>query len=359
MTKTPRDNQDRHPILITGAAGLIGSRLAESLLDEYPVVGFDVAKTDGQLPDVDWIRCDLTDANVVHQALTELRDRHGDQLSSVIHLAAYYDFSGQPSPLYDELTVQGTRRLLEGLRPFTVEQFVFSSTLLVMKPTSPGDVLTEQSPGEAEWDYPKSKLITEQLIAEQRGNTPAVILRIAGAYDEDCHSIPISEQIRRIYEQELQSHFFPGNSEHGQSFVHLDDLADCLVRVIRRRTDLGPHEIFLVGEPDFVSYGELQDLIGVGLHDTQWLTIRIPKTVAKVGAWTEEKFDQDPFIKPWMIDLADSHYPVDISKAKQLLGWQPRHSLRQTLPEMLRRLQNDPVRWYDENKLQLPEQLPK
>jgi nucleoside-diphosphate-sugar epimerase len=228
-----------------------------------------------------------------------------------------------------------------------------------MKPTSPGDVLTEESPGEAEWDYPKSKLLTEQVIAEERGNTPAVILRMAGVYNEDCHSIPICEQIRRIYEQELQSHFFPGNAEHGQSFVHLDDLADCLVRVIRRRTDLGPHEIFLVGEPDVVSYGELQDLIGEGLHGTQWSTLRIPKTVAKVGAWAEEKLGQDPFIKPWMIDLADSHYPIDISKAKRLLGWQPRHSLRETLPEMLQRLQNDPVRWYDENKLQLPEQLPK
>jgi nucleoside-diphosphate-sugar epimerase len=95
------------------------------------------------------------------------------------------------------------------------------------------------------------------------------------------------------------------------------------------------------------------------LHGTQWSTLRIPKTVAKVGAWTEEKLGQAPFIKPWMIDLADSHYPVDISKAQRLLGWQPRHSLRESLPNMLRRLQDDPVRWYDENKLQLPEQLPK
>jgi nucleoside-diphosphate-sugar epimerase len=359
MTEMAQQNQQRYPVLITGAAGLIGSRLAESLLGQYPVVGFDVVETEGQLPDVDWIRCDLTDEHVVRRALAELRERHGARLSSVVHLAAYYDFSGEPSSLYDELTVEGTRRLLQGLRSFTIEQFVFSSTLLVMKPTSPGEVLTEESPGEAEWDYPKSKLLTEQVIAENRGDTPAVVLRIAGVYDEDCHSIPISEQIRRIYERELQSHFFPGNAEHGQSFVHLDDLVDCFLRVIRRRSDLGPHEIFLVGEPDIVSYGELQDIIGEQLYGTQWSTMRIPKAVAKAGIWVEEKLGQDPFTKPWMIDMADSHYPVDISKAKRLLSWQPQHSLRQTLPAMLRRLQDDPVRWYLLNKLRLPEELPK
>jgi nucleoside-diphosphate-sugar epimerase len=56
-----------------------------------------------------------------------------------------------------------------------------------------------------------------------------------------------------------------------------------------------------------------------------------------------------------MIDLADAHYPVDISKAKRLLGWQPRHSLRETLPEMLRRLKQDPAGWYAVNNLELPE----
>jgi nucleoside-diphosphate-sugar epimerase len=301
----------------------------------------------------------LTEEESVGGALAELYDRHGKRLTSVVHLAAYYDFSGEPSPLYRKLTVEGTRRLLMGLRSFEVEQFVFSSTLLVMQPTSPGHLLTEESPGEAEWDYPKSKLLTEQLIAEDRGDIPAVALRIAGVYDEDCHSIPIAEQIRRIYEQEIQSHFFPGNADHGQSFVHLDDLVGCLERVIQNRRELGPHEIFLVGEPDVVSYGDMQDIIGEQLHGTQWSTLRIPKVVAKAGAWVEEKLGQDPFIKPWMIDLADSHYPVDISKAKRLLGWQPNRSLRDTLPEMLRRLQDDPAGWYEENKLELPESLAK
>ena len=37
---------------------------------------------------------------------------------AVVHLAAYYDFSGEPSDLYERVTVQGTLRLLNGLKAF-------------------------------------------------------------------------------------------------------------------------------------------------------------------------------------------------------------------------------------------------
>ncbi len=66
---------------------------------------------------------------------------------------------------------------------------------------------------------------------------------------------------------------------------------------------------------------------------------------------------EEPFIKPWMIDLADDHYELDISRARNVLGWQPRRSLRDTLPRMVERLRADPAAWYGENKLELPAQL--
>src|SRR5690606_40589583 len=135
--------------------------------------------------------------------LDHVRYRYGSQLASVIHLADYYDFSGEPSPLYDELTVEGSRRLLRELRDqdFQVEQFVFSSSLLGMQPEEEEGRLTESSPTEAEWAYPQSKLRAEQVIQEERGPIPAVILRIAGVYDDQCHSLPVSQQIARIYEK--------------------------------------------------------------------------------------------------------------------------------------------------------------
>jgi hypothetical protein len=79
--------------------------------------------------------------------------------------------------------------------------------------------------------------------------------------------------------------------------------------------------------------------------------------VAKAGAWIKEKLDDDYFIKPWMIDIADQHYPISIAKARTVLGWQPRRRLRDVLPEMLGRLTHEPERWYQRNGLEVPEDL--
>lgn len=344
-------------VLVSGSSGLIGSGVARALADRYRVVGLDVVEPEERPPGVDFVGCDLTDDESVGEALQSVRQEHGGRLASVIHLAAYYDFSGEPSPLYEELTVEGTRRLLRRLRDFdAVEQFVFSSTLLVMHPAEKGQNLDESSPVRAEWEYPQSKLDTEQVIREERGQIPAVILRIAGVYDDDCHSIPIAQQIRRIYETELESVFYPGDRERGQSFAHLSDVVDCFVRTVDHRGELEPLEVFLVGEPQTLSYEDLQNRIGELIHGVEWPTIRVPKAVAKVGAWAKEKIvgEEETFIKPWMIDQADAHYPVDISRAREKLGWDPKHGLRGTLSVMVEGLKRDPKAWYETNKLKPP-----
>jgi nucleoside-diphosphate-sugar epimerase len=343
-------------VMITGCSGLIGTRLAERLAGNYQVVGLDLHPPATRPPQAfEWIECDLTREDSVRAAFQQVQSRFGQRLASCIHLAAYYDFSGEPSSLYQELTVQGTRRVLRELQSLEVEQFVFSSTLLVMASAESGEVVDESSPVDAEWDYPQSKLTTEKVIANQHGDIPVVVLRIAGVYDEDCHSVPVAQQIARIYEEQFESYFFPGDASHGQSFVHLDDLVDCLLRTIERRGSLDAYEMFLIGEEDVMSYGELQDVIGDLLHGKEWPTIRIPKPMAKAGAWVQDKIaggeDQESFIKPWMIDLADQNYPVRIDRAQARLEWHPRHTLRSTVPEMIRRLKRDPAAWYAANKL--------
>jgi hypothetical protein len=103
-----------------------------------------------------------------------------------------------------------------------------------------------------------------------------------------------------------------------------------------------------------MSYGELQRAISRHLHGREWQTYRIPKWMAKMGAAVQNRLDPDAFIRPWMIDRADDHYPLDISGARTLLGWEPQHSLRKVLPVMLDHLKADPERWYRENKLEAP-----
>jgi nucleoside-diphosphate-sugar epimerase len=180
-----------------------------------------------------------------------------------------------------------------------------------------------------------------------------VILRIAGVYDEYCHSIPLSQQISRIYEKKIEAYLFPGDAEHGQAFIHLNDLVSCFRRTVAVRRQLGPIEVFLIAEPEVMSYEELQDNIGLLIHGTEWPTIRIPKLVAKAGAWAQDVISGtgETFIKPWMVDLADAHYPVEIERARKRLGWEPTSRLRYTLGEMIAHLKRDPKRWYQINGL--------
>lgn len=52
-----------------------------------------------------------------------------------------------------------------------------------------------------------------------------------------------------------------------------------------------------------------------------------------------------------MVDRADDHYVLNISRARALLGWEPQRSLRATLPAMVAALKANPLRWYREHKL--------
>lgn len=358
----PIPGTSRPLILVTGSSGLIGSRVVEEFSRDFLVVGIDTKPPKKTPPLAAFIECDLTSDEDTARALEQMRRDHGGLVASVIHLAAYYDFAGEPSPLYTTLTVEGTRRLLRELKKFqAVEQFVFTSTLLVMEPAEEEDeVLTEKSPLEDEpWDYPRSKIEAEAVIREEHDGIPAVVLRIAGVYNEAGNSIPIGQHIARIHQKRIESYFFPGDADHGTPFVHLDDLVDCFRRVVDRRKDLGNYGVFLIAEPDVMSYGELQETIGELIHGREWPTIRIPKVAAKAGAWIKEKMagEEETFIKPWMVDLADDHYPVAIRRAEEHLGWRPRHRLRGTLPEIIRQLMDNPQEWYEQNGLPLPDDL--
>lgn len=347
-------------VLVTGAAGLIGSKIVQRLKSDYTVVGLDLKRPKESHADVHWYELDLTEQDSVDSVIARIRDEHGDSIASVIHLAAYYDFSGAPSSMYHDLTVEGTRRMLRVLQAFSVDQFIFSSTLLVQRSSEQGHPVTAFSPTDAEWDYPKSKLAAEAAIKEERHKIPTLILRIAGVYDDQGHSPPITQQIKRIHEKEFESYFFPGDKTHGQSFIHLDDLTECLRAAVDRRNELPPREILVIGEEDVMSYEELQDSIGELIHGKQWPTIRVPKVMAKAGAWVKEKLtsgDDAPFIRPWMIDLADQNYPVDLRRASDQLQWYPHHTLRSTLPEMIEHLKRDPKQWYETNHLPLPQEL--
>lgn len=344
---------DRPTVIVTGSAGLLGWHVCKRL-DEagYFVFGFDRAGV-GEPPKGPYVRdveVDVTDYANVRWAMEDVRKSRGNHLASVVHLAAYYDFSGEESPLYEKVTIEGTDRLLNHLQSFDLEQFIFSSTMLVHKPVEPGEHITEDSPIEAKWAYPKSKVETEKLIVEGHPQVNSVLLRIAGVYDDWGQQPTLVQQIKRIYEKDLESHLFPGNLKAGQSAVHLHDTVDAIVAAVENRNKIPPKTPILIGEPDPPAYDALQTRIAQLLHGEEWTTLHIPAWFAKAGAYVQDK-TVGSFIKPFMIDMASDHYALDLSRAKDLLGWQPKHDLFQHLDVICGNLKNDPKRWYKENKL--------
>lgn len=340
-------------IIVTGSSGLIGTAVVSRLANHFRVIGFDREGPPHPTAGTEFVFVDLSSAESVEDGLERVLLGYGEHIASVIHLAAYYDFSGEPSLKYEEITVRGTERLLRGLKNFHVEQFVFSSTMLVHAPCEPGQRISEEWPLEPKWDYPKSKVKTEQLIRAEHGDIPTVLLRIAGVYDDLCHSIPLAHQIQRIYERRFTSHIFPGHISHGQAFLHLDDLVEVFKLATERRSQFPTEITLVIGEPETLSYNELQHIVGRLIHGEEWDTHEIAKTLAKVGAWLEDRIPgEDAFIKPWMINLADEHYELDITRARTVLGWEPKRSLRETLPKIVATLKNDAPGWYRANKLQ-------
>lgn len=350
--------ENKEVILITGASGRIGFKSAERFSNQYQIVGFDVYLA-GHLPGVEFVVVDLATDESVRQGLNHIKQNYGNKIASVIHLAAYYSFSTQHSSNYDKITVQGTERILKGLQQFDVDQFIFSSTMLVHRPTRPGVKINEDSPVDPKWDYPLSKVKTEAVIHKERGKISAVNLRIAGVYDDHCHSIPLSNQLQRIFENQLESHLFAGDVTHGAAFVHMDDLIDALCLCVQKRKSLPPELTLLIGEDVTFSYDQIQRMMQRLIHGKEWKTWSVPKKIAKIGAWVQEHLPlmKPSFIKPWMIDLADDHYELDISRAKNVLGWQPIHRLDKVIPRWVEELKTDPVMWYDENKLKAPRGL--
>ncbi len=360
------DEARKPVVLITGAAGNIGRSLAQALGDDYQIVGLDRAGKQAPFP---LIGIDLSQQASVDEAVNAFRAQYGTRVASVIHLAAYFDFSGEDHPLYTEVNVEGTRRLLRALQSLEVGQFVFSGTMLVHapgKPGKPGMPIDEDTPLAPAWAYPASKAAAEEVIRAERGHIPVVILRLAGLYDENTSVPTLANQIARIHARQLQSHFYAGPADAGQSMLHRDDLVEAFRRAVDRRDELPRDAIaILIGEPRALGYGVLQDELGYLIHGVEdWPTMRLPQFAAAAGAWAQEQVEplvpdaldrgEKPFVKPFMMRLADDHYELDLRRAHALLGWQPRHWIRDELPAMVRALKRDPVGWYRANDITPP-----
>ena len=150
-------------ILVTGAAGFIGSVVTEQLLDEgHDVVALDSLKhghAAAVLPNVELLEVDLLDAARLKDVVASSR------VEAVIHLAAeaLIDESVRDPGLFFRVNTVGSLNLVEAMLASGVKRLIFSSTAAVY-----GEPATAPIPEDADCRpvnaYGESKLAFERML---------------------------------------------------------------------------------------------------------------------------------------------------------------------------------------------------
>ncbi|CAN5654055.1 N/A [soil metagenome] len=210
--------------LVTGATGVIGPELVQQLMASGYSVRVLVRRPPpaALLPEsVEVMIGDVTDPGAAAAAVAGI--------THVFHLAAKLHinnpstaFAGQ----YWKTNVEGTRLLAEAARDAGVSRFVFFSSIAVYGPTTPGDVLDEDSPALAKSLYGSTKRDAENVLLSLRrasdGEPLAVILRIAGVYGSR-----IKGNYRELVRWLRRGVFVPiGPGHNRRTLVYEQDVAD-------------------------------------------------------------------------------------------------------------------------------------
>jgi nucleoside-diphosphate-sugar epimerase len=169
-------------VLVTGAAGFVGSRIINALLagtGSLPEVSRIVAADTSACPIAD-PRVDSRTGTIVEPRFIASIVEH--EVDVVFHLAAV--LSGQSEAEFDlgmRVNVDATRNLLDACRALrTTPRFVFASTLAIFGGALP-DVVPEDSVLRPQSSYGTEKAIAELLVSDysRRGFVDGIICRLA------------------------------------------------------------------------------------------------------------------------------------------------------------------------------------
>ncbi|MQA29277.1 MAG: NAD-dependent epimerase/dehydratase family protein [Luteitalea sp.] len=305
-------------VLVTGAAGFIGSALCSRLVSRGDrVIGYDNLSR-GR-------RAHLPGA--VHLVEGDIRDRRrlretisGTRPDCVIHLAAMHfipDCMARPRETLD-VNVEATGGLLESLVGSSVQCFIFASTAAVYAPSDHPCVeeTTRLHPLEI---YGESKLAAEQLVTafHAQCGIATSILRLfnaVGRRETNPHVIPhILESLQTSTTIEL------GNMAPRRDYIDTRDVADATLAVWEAAGGL---QVLNVGTGAAYSVSDVVESLGRILGH--------PIAVVQEPSRTRAS--------ERMLLVAD------IGKIRRVTGWRPRIGLEEALRDLVLayRLQAEP-----------------
>lgn len=246
--------EKRPVVMVTGAAGFIGSAIWERLETRgTPVLPIDRDAQSAAGRQV--ISCDVTDIHRLHALAAE------NKIVGILHCGA---FSGpmvaQDTPhAMVQVNIVGTANLLELARIHRIPRFVFCSSASVYgnTPSAPVPEDIALSPTSV---YGASKAASEQLVVayHRQFGVDGVSLRLAWVYGPrrktDCiiRTMLVDALARRPTRVPFGRDFY-------RQFIHVDDAAMALVAALDRR-DL-PRSTYTITGGSNVTLQEIGDIV--------------------------------------------------------------------------------------------------
>ncbi len=237
-------------ILITGANGMLGTALCDSLKQEtsYSVVGLDDKVIKKFNPRGSFFRCDITDYSRLVKVVKKISPH------VIINAAAYTDVDGcelDPGKA-EAINALGARYVAEVARKFN-SLLIHISTDFVFDGKS-RDAYTEKDVPNPINAYGRTKLDGERFIAEVMGEAQDyIIIRTSWLFGLNGKNFvdTILKKVRREKKLRIVSDQFG-------SPTYTADLADAIKKVLAiRHNDKGVHGIYHITNSDNCSWYKL------------------------------------------------------------------------------------------------------
>ena len=312
-------------LVITGAAGFIGSRFSEMALEHAPQLGYDeIVLLDAltysgrkeniahllEDPRVNFVHGSIIDQNVTDSALKGA--------FAVVHLAAesHVDRSIESADIFFQTNVVGTQQLLESARRGGVERFVHVSTDEVYGTIEDG-AWSEDFPLGPRSPYSASKAGSDlaALAYYETFGLPVTVTRCSNNYGPRQFPekmIPLF--LTNLFDGEKVPLY--GDGQNIRDWLHVDDHCRALLQVLKG--------------------GRAGEVYNIG-GGTQLTNLELAEKLCELCGYGDEMIEH-------VTDRLghDRRYCVDYSKIERELGYHPEMHFASGLEAT--------VRWYRENE---------
>ena len=251
-------NLSEQDVVVTGAAGLVGSQLAADLADENDVLAVDdLSKGDREAvpEDVEFVRADMLDTDDVAEVITEETD-------VVFHFAAHTDVRVDDPEnerrVFEENT-EMTYNVVERMREVGCDALAFTSSSTVYG-EAPRPTPEDYAPLEPISIYGASKLSDEGVVSTFANSygIQSWVFRFANIVGPRQRGNVIPDFIQKL-QDDPDTLTILGDGKQEKSYLHVADCADA-IRYVVENAD-GAYNLYNLGSRTTTSVVDIADIV--------------------------------------------------------------------------------------------------